>query len=118
MENDKKPWGNSYWDTLFWCASNATDARKKHIFKLLVMTYASPGGLPCDKCVQHFNTMINTPGLKLDEFMASNKHLVFLVYKWKSNVNNRIGKPNIPWNQVQEKYLSPNNICNKNCEAK
>lgn len=110
--------GPSYWETMFWSAANATDMRRKHIFKSIVLTFASPGGLTCDECNKHFDKMIRTPGYTIDEHMQSNIALVYLVWKWKSAVNNRLKKPNLPWPEVKSKYLSEDNVCETKCSAK
>jgi len=104
MGIDPSVWGNHYWNVLLYSAANATDVRKRHGFKALVMTLAQQ--LPCEECQRHFNAMINTRGYMVDEFMINNEQLLFLVWKWKSAVNKRLNKPNLPWQTVRDTYLS------------
>lgn len=114
-----KLWGKPYWDVLFWSAANATDLRRKTIFRNLVLNYASTGGLPCADCNKHFDQMIRTPGYKLDDYYGgSNEDLVYLVYQWKSAVNRRLNKPNLSWDKVKQMYLSSDATCSDKCEAK
>lgn len=108
--------GPPYWETLFWAAANGTTPRKRQVFKALATIMASsPGGLPCEDCNKHFDRMSRTPGFMIDEYMDSNERLVYLCWKWKSEVNKRLKKPNLPWDKVKEKYLSDQNVCTARC---
>jgi hypothetical protein len=107
--------GKYYWEVLFLSAANAIDLRRKQVFKSLVLTMAAPGGLPCNDCTNHFNKMIHARGFTIDEYMNNNESLVYVVWLWKSMVNKRLGKPNLPWNVVRDKYISDDDVCDTKC---
>lgn len=117
MGIDPKAWGQSYWNMLFFSAANATDATRKRVFKSLVLVLSSPGGLPCEECNQEFNTMVRQKGFTVDEHIDNNEYLVFLVWKWKTMVNARLGKPNLPWEEAKNRYMSSETTCDAKCAS-
>jgi hypothetical protein len=114
---DVRFWGPSFWATLDFIAFNyphdPSSSDKKNV-KQFITTLGQL--LPCATCQQHFTELLST--FVIDDHLKSRDTLTRWIVDLHNKVNERLGKPKVPFEQVSSKYEQMRGTCEMNQSKK
>ena len=97
-----KFWGKVFWDYMFHYANNAHFMKRNPLEHFRTLSFF----IPCYKCQVEFRRKLRASKLKLKSIHENRLHFLRWVWNYKNEVNKRLGKEQIPFEEAIKKQFS------------